>query len=325
MPVSQPLSGPSRLASPTLTIPSCSTVHAKGSFVYLQLWALGRAATADVLKKEGNFDVVSSSDVLFEGGATPRPLTEAEIQQYVKDYAAAANAFVERAGGDGVESESSQLVPATSGILTDPPAAVHGANGYLIDQFTQTTSNKRTDKYGGSVENRTRFGLQVVDAVVAAVGPTKTGIRMSPFTDFQGMKMPTTEAEETFSFFASEIKRKHPQFAYLHLVEPRASGIYDAVPGEHESLDFLAKIWSPSPLLIAGGHKLEDADRSAAQYENSLAVYGRYFISNPDLVARIRHKVEFAPYDRSLFYKLGPHEVEGYTTYPVVYGPEGKL
>lgn len=136
----------------------------------MQLWALGRAASADNLKAEGGFDVVSSSDVPIDGGATPRALTEAEIKEYVRSYAQAAKNFVEGAGGDGVE--------------------VHGANGYLVDQFLQTTSNKRTDGYGGSVENRSRFGREVVAAVVEAVGASRTGIRLSPYSTFQGSSSP---------------------------------------------------------------------------------------------------------------------------------------
>ena len=123
-------------------------VHAKGSFLWLQLWALGRVASEEFMKASGNGDLVSSSDVpAGEGAPAPRPLTEEEIQQYVKNYAQAASNAVKRAGLDGVE--------------------IHAANGYLIDQFTQDTANKRTDKYGGSVENRSRFALEVAKALTA--------------------------------------------------------------------------------------------------------------------------------------------------------------
>ncbi len=200
--------------------------------------------------------------------------------------------------------------------------AVHGANGYLIDQFTQTTCNKRTDSYGGSVENRTRFALEVTDAVVAAVGPSKTAIRLSPYTDFQGMKMAPANIIETFTYLTTELKKR--ELAYLHVVESRAASQASGreEDDEAEKLDFVADIWAPLPLLVAGGHK-EDADTPAAKYSNSLVVYGRYFISNPDLVARIKHKVPFTPYDRATFYL--PKQAEGYTTYPIEYGPDGKL
>lgn len=142
-------------------------VHANKSYIYLQLWALGRAANPTVLKNEGNYPFVSASPIGLSDPVTdpPRALTIPEIDEYVGLYAAAAKNAME-AGFDGVE--------------------VHGANGYLIDQFLQDVSNKRTDEYGGSIENRSRFGLRVVDAVVKAVGEERTGIRISPFGTYQG-------------------------------------------------------------------------------------------------------------------------------------------
>jgi NADPH2 dehydrogenase len=143
-------------------------VHAKGSFIFLQLWALGRVADRNVLKQEGGFDLVGPSPISLSGNkdsATPRELTVAEIKEYVQLYAKAARNAIE-AGFDGVE--------------------IHGANGYLLDQFLQSESNKRTDEYGGSIENRIRFPLEVVDAVVKAVGAERTGVRISPWSEFQG-------------------------------------------------------------------------------------------------------------------------------------------
>lgn len=283
---------------------SGSAVHAKGSFLYLQLWALGRAADADVLKKD-SYDVVSASDLPFEGGATPRPLTEAEIGQYVADYASTAKAFVEQAGGDGVE--------------------IHMANGYLLHQFLDTNSNKRTDRYGGSVENRLRFPLEVAAAVVEAVGETKVGFRLAPFTTFQGMKMEKEEREATYTALTKEMRTRFPELAYLHLVEPRIKVVDEVEVEDGEDLHFIADLWAPKPLLVAGGLKAEDAEIVARQYPNAVPTYGRLFISNPDIVARIQHGVELTPHDRSTFYLLGPDQPEGYTTYPVVYGPAGKL
>ncbi len=137
--------------------------------------------------------------------------------------------------------------------------------------------------------------------------------------------MDRASTTETFSYITSQLKARHPQLAYLHLVEPRADGVKDVTPGEGEALDFLAQLWAPKPLLVAGGHKREDAQKSAEKYENSVAVFGRYFISNPDLVARVKHGVEFTPYNRATFYLPGPEQVEGYTTYKVEHGPDGKL
>jgi NADPH2 dehydrogenase len=146
-------------------------VHANGSFIFLQLWALGRAADPAVLKREGGFDLVAPSPIPIgalagdEEQVIPRELTALEIKEYVQLYARAAKNAMQ-AGFDGVE--------------------IHGANGYLLDQFLQTVSNHRTDEYGGSLENRLRFPLEVVDAVVKAVGAERTAVRISPWSNFQG-------------------------------------------------------------------------------------------------------------------------------------------
>ena len=152
-------------------------VHAKGSFMYLQLWALGRTASPQQLKRENpSFEYVSAGSVPLHANidnpddtsppATPRPLTKAEIAEYVQLYATAARNAVERAGFDGVE--------------------IHGANGFLIDQFLKEMSNNRTDEYGGSAENRARFALEVVEAVTAAVGEERVGMRLSPWLTLYG-------------------------------------------------------------------------------------------------------------------------------------------
>ena len=151
-------------------------VHAKGSFIYLQLWALGRAADPAQLVLEdpsfkcissGNIQLVSLGNVKIEGqDLAPHSLTVDEIKEYVQFYATAASNAVHKAGFDGVE--------------------IHNANGYLPDQFLQDVSNNRTDEYGGSIENRARFGLEVIDAVTKAVGEKIVGIRFSPWSEFQG-------------------------------------------------------------------------------------------------------------------------------------------
>jgi len=150
-------------------------VHKNKSFIYLQLWALGRAADPRQLSKESKLTnqplaFTSASPLRLStsnpSDPAPRELTLAEISQYVQFYAQAADNAVHKAGFDGVE--------------------IHGANGYLVDQFLQDVSNTRMDEYGGSVENRARFGLEVLDAVVKRVGPKKVGLRMSPWGSYQG-------------------------------------------------------------------------------------------------------------------------------------------
>lgn len=283
-------------------------VHARGGFIFCQLWALGRAAEAAVAEREG-FEVASSSAVGFEGGAVPREMTVREIGERVAEYAAAARNAVEGAGFDGVE--------------------IHGANGYLIDQFTQDTCNKREDGYGGSVEKRSRFLVEVVRAVVEAVGAERTGLRLSPWGRFQGMRMadPVPQFEDVVR------KIRGLGLAYLHLVQTRVAGSEDAEPvkdGE-DSLDFVVNLWD-GPLLIAGGLTPKDARYLVdEQYKekNVIATFGRSFISTPDLPFRIKEGIELNPYDRHTFYL--PKSPVGYIDQPfskefeALHGPQALL
>lgn len=268
-------------------------VHEKGCFIWLQLWALGRSAMANILEQEGTGDLLSSSDVpMADNSPKPRPATEEEIQTYIKEFAQAAKNAVEKAGFDGVE--------------------VHGANGYLVDQFIQDVSNKRTDKWGGSVENRSRFGLEVTKAVVDAVGADRTGIRLSPWSSFQGMRM-----EDPVPQFTHFIKGlKDMKLAYLHLVESRVAGNADIESTEKN--DVFIDLWGKtSPILIAGGFKPDSAKRCVNEEYKDVdmaVVFGRYFISNPDLVYRLEHDIPLEQYDRDTFYKA--KSKDGYLDYP---------
>lgn len=217
----------------------------------MQLWALGRAADPDVLKSElPGADIVSASNIPFEGGPTPRALTKVEIQQYVADYAKGAKRFIEEAGGDAVEIHGANGCVETLFLLLffvcllflpTTVANPHLAYSYLLDQFLQTTCNDRTDDYGGSVENRARFLLDTIDAVVAAVGAEKVGFRLSPYSTFQGMKMPLKDIHETFSFVVKRVVERYPNLAYIHAVESRIAGNTDIEPEKEETLDFLVR------------------------------------------------------------------------------------
>ncbi|KZV68721.1 FMN-linked oxidoreductase [Peniophora sp. CONT] len=265
-------------------------VHAKGSFVFMQLWAIGRTADSAILQKDGPYDVVGPSAIpLDEKHATPRPLNVEEIKQYTEWYAQAARNAIQ-AGFDGVE--------------------IHGANGYLPDQFLQTNSNNRTDEYGGSIKNRIRFTSEVVDAIAAAIGPERTALRISPWSPFQGMRM--IDPIPTFSALVKNLIERQPRLAYLHVIEPRISASDDVEPGSaNESNDFLRAIWSPRPLILAGGFNRETALTEADKGEKNVLVgVGRYFTSNPDLPKRWMHGAELTPYDRPTFYTPGP---KGYT------------
>lgn len=264
-------------------------VHKKGSFIYMQLWALGRVADKAQAEKEGITITSSSANPLSSEYATPKELTVDEIKETVGRYAQAAKNAIE-AGFDGVE--------------------IHGANGYLIDQFNQDTCNQRTDQYGGSVENRSRFAIEVTDAVVKAIGAERTGIRLSPFSPFQGMKMQDPIPQFT------DLTTKLNKFglAYVHFVESRVTGNADCEGSDN--LDPFVNIWN-GPLLIAGGFRAESAKKLVdQQYANKdvVVVYGRYFISTPDLVYRLQKGIEFNEYDRDTFYNAG--QTKGYTDYP---------
>lgn len=191
--------------------------------MFMQLWNLGRAAHEQVLARDG-LSVLAPSDVGLSGGAKPKAMTLEQIEQFKQMYARAARNFVQEAGGDGVE--------------------LHFANGYMVDQFFSTTSNFRTDRYGGSVENRIRFGLEIVDAVVKAIGAKRTALRISPYSPFQEMKMDAKDIKETFGAFVTALKEEHPDLAYLHVVRSRIAGSTDVtVEGDQEeTLDFLVSI-----------------------------------------------------------------------------------
>ncbi|KXN87829.1 putative inactive dehydrogenase EasA, partial [Leucoagaricus sp. SymC.cos] len=265
------------------------SVHSKGSFIFCQLWAMGRQANKAHLKEDDpSFSVVGPSAIAIkrEGARTPCELTIPGIKDYVQRYTAAARRAVHDAQFDGVE--------------------IHGANGYLIDEFLQDVSNQRQDEYGGSVERRSRFGLEVVKAVVDAVGTAKkVGIRLSPWSTFgdlqrfwkgMGMKDPIPQ----FTHFVTTLKQEFPDLAYIHIIEPEVVGDkdnHDSV--KHANNDFLREIWTPSPYLTAGGYDRQKGIREADARSNELVVFGRTFIANPDLPIRLEKDVPLTPYDRT--------------------------
>jgi NADPH2 dehydrogenase len=245
-----------------------SAVHAAGSFIFLQLWALGRSADPEMKRRQGTGDVVSSSAMPESPDSpVPRPLTEDEIQQYVKDYITAAKNAVYVCGFDGVE--------------------LHGGNGSLIDQFTQDCVNQRTDVWGGSVENRSRFALEITKAVCRSVGSERVGFRLSPWSTYGGMGMSPANSVAQFSHLIRGLK--HLDVAYLHLVESRIAGRVDVEAGE--SLDPFVRLWNDKPLVLAGGFSPETAklavDETHADRDVAIA-FGRAFVTNPDLVQKLQ-------------------------------------
>ncbi|KAI0086369.1 FMN-linked oxidoreductase [Irpex rosettiformis] len=275
-----------------------NAVHERGSFIYSQVFAVGRVAIPEVLEKEGPYPLVAPSDTLPPGASIrPRPLTIEEIQQYVEDFATAASNAVHGAGFDGVE--------------------IHGAHGGLVDQFIQDVTNHRTDRYGGSVENRARFVLEIVDAIVEKSGAERTSVRFSPWSHFQDMGM--KDPVPTYSYIVEKIKERHPTLAFVHVVEPRVDAYIDRPPLENESNDFIRKIWQPRPLISAGGYNRELA-LEAADKKGDIIAFGRQYISNPDLPLRLKKNLPLTKYDRNKFYNA--EDPDGYINY--AYSPENE-
>ncbi|KAG5761498.1 hypothetical protein H9Q72_010389 [Fusarium xylarioides] len=265
-------------------------VHRKGSFIFVQLFAMGRAATVEVAKDEG-IDIVGPSAIPIEGSpAQLRAMTLDEIHEMVEAFVIASENAI-KAGFDGVE--------------------IHGANGYLLDQFLQDVSNQRNDEYGGSIENRSRLITEILERVVQAIGPERVGIRLSPWSTFQSMRM-----KDPIPQFTDIInKASRLNLAYLHFIESRVSGSQDSQDSSGEKLDFAYDPWK-GPFLIAGGYKLKEAERLIDQEhpdKEIMVMFGRNFLANPDLVYRIKEGLELNPYERKTFYSS---DVEGYVDYP---------
>jgi NADPH2 dehydrogenase len=276
-------------------------VHARGCSIVCQLVAPGRAADATSLGENG-FELLSSSGVAmpgagFAGGSgskpTPQEMSEMQIWECVADFRLAARNAI-TAGFDAVE--------------------IHGANGYLVDQFTQDTCNVRTDAWGGSVENRCRFGIEVARACAEDIGAERVGFRVSPWSPFQGMRMQSVEP--TFEFLVQRLREL--DLGYLHVIESRVNNNVDCE--STESIDFLLKIWGfEKPVLLAGGYTPENvweaADQKYRKYQ-AVFVFGRHFLANPDLIYRIRERKALNVYRRDTFYAPGSTPEDGYTDYP---------
>lgn len=225
----------------------------------------------------------------FADFTTPRALTTDEIPHYVDLFRVAARNAID-AGFDGVE--------------------IHGANSMLIDQFLKSSVNDRTDKYGGSLENRCRFLEEVVAAVAGEIGADRVGIRVSPFVDDIG-----DAADADPAALVVQIAKSLNKFSplYLHIVEPRFHFSSDEHRQTEDSL-WPARREFKGALIAAGGFNRELGNEAVSTGRADLVVYGRWFLANPDLVARFAANAALNKYDRSTFYT--PDPVVGYTDYP---------
>lgn len=273
-------------------------VHAKGGVMFVQLGHAGRA-TSDALS--GIQPVSASVDPTFtlnpnvvvttpEGLVPPSPhraLEASEIAQIVDQYRVAARNAV-LAGFDGIE--------------------IFSAQGHLVEQFLQNGSNKRTDRYGGSFENRARFLLEIVEAVADVVGRDRLGVRISPSSTFNGMS--DSDPQALFGFVAERLN----QFGvtYLHIIEPRISGADTVAEGQDAiAAKDLGRVFHGT-IIAAGGFTPESAEEAVADGVASLIAFGRHFTSNPDLPFRIERGLPLTPYDRNTFYSPG---AEGYVDF----------
>ena len=270
-------------------------VHVTGGHIVLQLWHVGRISHPS-FQPAGGLPVAPSAirpeaqaftEMGFQPIPTPRALKTEEIPGIVEEYAQAArNALA--AGFDGVE--------------------VHAANGYLIDQFLRDRTNRRTDRYGGSIENRARFLAEVVDAVAAAVGTERVGVRISP-GNMQN-DIADSDPQALFSYVASQLAAR--RLAYLHVIEGDTSG-NPVPPFDYRALKRLFG----GLVIVNNRFDKRRANAAIADGDADLVAFGKLFIANPDLVIRFLLDAPLMPVNRDTLYGGGE---AGYTDYPMLRG-----
>ena len=278
-------------------------VHARGGLIFLQLWHVGRVSHSS-FQPGGALPVAPSAVPITAAGMmamtsdgkmvpyeTPRALETEEVAQVVEAFRQAAiNA--REAGFDGVE--------------------IHGANGYLLEQFLQSHTNLRTDRYGGSIENRARLLLEITQAAIGVWGAGRVGVRLTPY----GIANGSGEADPMPLYTHVVQALDQLGLAYLHFIEPRSSGAgraevnWQNVPS---AMVLFRPLWR-GVLVTAGGFTGESAEAAIAQGYADAIAFGRIFISNPDLPRRLQHGFPLTPYNRATFYGGGE---AGNTDYPV--------
>lgn len=270
-------------------------VHEKGGLIFLQLWHCGRASHSS-FQENGQLPVAPSA--VKNGGdyihtpkgketyETPRPLETEEIPGIVEDYRRAA-ARAKEAGFDGVE--------------------IHAANGYLIDEFLQTKTNRRSDRYGGSLENRYRFLKEIVEAILTVWSSQRVAVRLSPNGSYNDMGSP--DFRETFTYAAKQLNNF--DLAYLHIVDGLDFGFHEL--GEPMSLAEFRQVFDNS-LMGNCGYDQQKAEETIQAGDADLIAFGRPYISNPDLVERFANGWELnPPADMEVWYSFA---AEGYTDFP---------
>ena len=274
-----------------------NSVRSKGGHMFLQLWHVGRTSHVEMT---GGVPPVGPSVVPYDGKAfissgwvpvSPnRALEVSEIPPLLEDYRRATR-NARAAGFDGVE--------------------IHSGNGYLLDQFLQDGSNRRSDQYGGPPENRARLLLEVTRAVIEAWGSKHVAVRVSPSTSFNGMSDSNPTA--TFNYVAQALNKL--DLAYLHIIEPRIVGNLEVADGLPPVAAAQMRQFFKGRIIAAGGFDADSAEAIIAKGDADLVAFGRHFLANPDLPRRIHLKASLNPYDRATFYG---GDRRGYTDYPAL-------
>jgi N-ethylmaleimide reductase len=269
-------------------------VHAKGACIFMQIMHCGRVAHA--LNLPASARIIAPSAVALPGemytdaeGMQPHPLpqamSESDIKATIAEYVQAAKNAI-AAGFNGVE--------------------LHAANGYLLEQFIRPNTNQRSDRYGGAIENRARFVLEVADAVIAAIGKEKVGIRLSPFGVFNDMPV-YPELADDYAWLAQQISARG--LVYLHLVDHSPMG----APPVPDSIKASFRKLFKGSLILSGGYDAARAESDLSGGKCDLVAFGRPFLANPDLVARLKTGAALNAPDADTFYTPG---AKGYTDYP---------
>ncbi|MBC7450280.1 MAG: alkene reductase [Cytophagales bacterium] len=274
-----------------------SAVHANGGKIFIQLMHTGRVS--HIANMPAGSVVLAPSEIQVSGQmytdaegmkdhTMPKAMTAEDIQTAIKEYITAAKNAIE-AGFDGIE--------------------LHGANGYLIEQFISPVSNERTDEYGGSIENRARFVIEIAKGAVEAIGKDKVGIRFSPYGPAGDMK-PYPELEDTYVYLSEHLSAL--RLSYIHIVDHSAMG----APEVPETMKEKMRNAFKGTIILSGGYDADRAEKDLVASKGDLIAFGRPFISNPDLVHRLKNSIPYnADVKSELFYTPGK---EGYTDYPIV-------
>ncbi|MEY8758967.1 alkene reductase [Chryseobacterium tongliaoense] len=265
-------------------------VHDRGSKIFTQLWHVGRVSHTSI--QPGGISPVGASDIQAENSTAwgydengkegfvicskPRALSSDEVRKVSKDFAEAAKNAIS-AGFDGIE--------------------LHGANGYLIEQFLNPFINNRHDEYGGSIENRSRFLLETIDACIDAIGAEKVAIRLTPYGGLHELPH-YDEIEATYAYLAKELSLR--KIAFIHIMDQQSRGSF-ALPE-----DFLKRFrsWYNGIIILAGGMNREKSEKLINEGLIDIAAFGEPFISNPDLVERLQNNWSLTPPKRELHYGL---------------------